>query len=200
MTPDKRIPILDRGYGTYDYERRVLEPAGYEIDIYRGHHSDVAGRIAFAQGAPGLMTRWTPIDDAFLDALPDLKAIVRYGVGYEHIDLDAATRHGVKVAIVNNYGNHSVSDHALSLLLSCARGLPLGERNFESTVGHPPRLDVREFHEVTLGIIGLGRIGGTLARKVQSLFGRVIAYDPYISDEKFAPRRRQEGGPRHPAC
>ncbi len=183
---DKRIVIIDRGYGTYDYEREVLEAAGYSIDIFRGHHEDVAGRIAFSQGAPGIMMRWTPIDNAFLDALPDLKAIVRYGVGYEHIDLEAASAHGVKVAIVCGYGNHSVSDHALTLLLSCMRGISLGERLFESTVGHPPRLDVMEFKDVTLGIIGLGRIGGTLSRKVQSLFGRVLAYDPYIPDEKFA--------------
>ncbi len=116
---------------------------------------------------------------------PNLKAIVRYGVGYDNIDLDAAKRHGVRVANVQGYANHAVSDHALALLLSCSRLLPLGQRTVKDDFGKPPATDVVEFSNKTLGIVGLGRIGGTFCRKAQPLFERVLAADPYVPAERF---------------
>jgi len=131
------------------------------------------------------LIRFTKIDDAFLEQTPFLKAVARYGVGYDNIDLEACTRHGVRCANVRGYGNHSVSDHALSLILSCMRLLKAGNETIFSQFGSPPAEDIPELHQQVLGIIGLGRIGGTLARKVKPLFKKVIAYDPFTSDDKF---------------
>ena len=72
----KRVVILDTGYTSYDYERRVLEEAGYRLDIFSGGRHDRAGRIAFAEGAVGLLVRWTVIDAELLDALPTVRAAV----------------------------------------------------------------------------------------------------------------------------
>ena len=68
------------------------------------------------------------IDQEFLAGLPELKAVVRYGVGYDNVDIEAATRHGVKVANVQGYANHSVSDHAIALMYGCARALKQGQQ------------------------------------------------------------------------
>jgi len=91
----------------------------------------------------------------------------------------------VKVSNVQNYGNHAVSDHAIGLMYACARGIPEGQRLVQSGFGAPPFKRIIEFHEKTVGIIGLGRIGGTLAAKVRHLFARVVACDPYIERERF---------------
>jgi len=181
----RRVVIIDPGYASYDFERRVLEEAGYRLDVFEGDRHDRAGRLALAQGAEGLLVRWTEVDGDFLDALPGLRALVRYGVGYDNIDIGAASARDIRVCNVQGYANHSVSDHALALMLACARALPLGQRRFLSHYNQPPRDDLFELREATLGIVGLGRIGGTLCRKAQPLFARVLACDPYIPPSRF---------------
>lgn len=181
-----RIVILDKGYGSYEPERQVVEAAGYTLEVFQGEYLDRNGRIEFTRGSEGIIVRWSIIDGAFMDALPGLKAIVRCGVGYENVDVAAATARGIRVANVQGYANHCASDHALALIFACARGLCLGQRLFKETFGHAPRLDMTELRHATLGIVGLGQIGGTLAQKAQTLFRRVLASDPYIPEERFA--------------
>ncbi len=182
----KKTAILDTGYRSYSVEREVLGAAGYELLLFEGDRGDVSSRIELAGDAEGIFVRWTRVDSAFLERCPSLKAIVRYGAGYENIDLKAATAAGVRVANVGGYGNHAVSDHALSLIYASARGLFQGVSAFTDHFGKPPFERIFELHRKTLGIIGLGRIGGTLARKALPLFDRVLASDPYVPESRFA--------------
>jgi len=179
------IAVIDPGYDSYDYERQLFEDHDYAFKVFSGHHHDPEGKIAFAENATGILLRWTDVNDQFLSRLPNLKAIVRYGVGYDNINIDDANRHGVRVANVQGYANHAVSDHALALILSCARLLPLGQRTLKDNFGKPPATDIVELSNKTLGIVGLGRIGGTFCQKVQPLFERILAADPYIPAERF---------------
>lgn len=179
------IVVIDPGYDSYEYEKRLFEGNGFEFKVFDGGHHDREGKIAFAAKAVGALLRWTQVDDSFLRKLPGLKAIVRYGVGYENIDLEATRLHGVRVANVQSYANHAVSDHALALLFSCSRRLSFGQHTLKNNFGKPPAMDVMEFSNKTVGIVGLGRIGGTFCRKVQPLFERVLAVDPYVPVERF---------------
>lgn len=181
----KVVAVLDTGYESYDAERSVLEPDGYSLTIYPGSAADAAAKCAFAGQAVGILIRWTIIDRDFLRQNPRLKAIVRYGAGYENIDLHAASECGVRVANVRGYGNHAVSDHALALIYACARAIPAGQKAIAGKFGAPPIDRIVELHDKTLGIIGLGRIGGTLCSKARHLFGRVVAVDPYIESARF---------------
>ncbi|MDJ0830223.1 MAG: C-terminal binding protein [Desulfobacterales bacterium] len=177
--------VIDSGYASYDYERKLFEAQGFEFQVFQGDRHDRKGKLEFAAGAAGILVRSTQIDEDFLSRLPNLKALVRYGVGYDNVDLNAAKRHGVRVAYVPGYANQAVSDHALALLLSCARLLPIGQQNIKQQFGKPPASDTLEMADKTLGIVGLGRIGGTLCTKAQLLFKRVLAVDPYIPAERF---------------
>ena len=112
--------------------------------------------------------------------MPDLKAIVRYGVGYDNIDVDAARKKNIRVANVQGYGNHSVSDHALALMYALTRDL---EGSRKGAFSKPSRSDVIELHNKTLGIIGMGRIGSQFSRKASPQFQHTIAYDPYKPGE-----------------
>ncbi|MCK5461739.1 MAG: hypothetical protein KAI95_01945 [Bacteroidales bacterium] len=180
------VAIIDTGYKTYDYEKELFAGMGYALQIFEGERLDVPAKRELAKKAEGILVRDTPIgEETFTDA-PQLRAVVRYGTGYDNIDVEAATAHGIKVANVQGYGNHSVSDHALALMFACIRGLPTGEKNVLTSFGKPPFPEIFELHDKTLGIIGLGRIGGTLCEKARHLFSRVLAADPYIPDEKFS--------------
>lgn len=184
----ERVVVIDAGYDSYAQEEKILAAAGARLEIFPGDRHDRRGKMEFARGACGMFVRWTIVDDEFLSALQGLRAIVRYGVGHENVDLAAAARRGVRVSNVQGYANHSVSDHALGLILACARGFRAGtDAGFlRAKYTTPPAAFVPELREMTLGIVGLGRIGGTLCAKAQGLFRLVLACDPYVPEARFA--------------
>lgn len=185
-TSTKRVAVIDTGYASFDQEAEILGRAGYALDIFPGDRQDAAGKALFTRGATGLMVRWTTVDGAFLDTAGTLRAVVRYGVGYDNINLADASARGIPVCNVQGYANHSVSDHALAMTLACVRSLRVGMEQLRPMYAAPPNAHMPELHEMTLGIVGLGRIGGTLCTKARGLFRRVLACDPYIAPERFA--------------
>lgn len=180
-----KIKVLDTGYDAFEYEEELFKSNDFDFEIWPGDKGDIKGKTKFAEDADGLLIRWTEINREFLAEMTKLKAIVRYGVGYENIDIDAATEAKVKVANVQGYGNHAVSDHALALMYACNRMIPEGQNHIRDSFGAPPHERILDFHQSTLGIVGLGRIGGTLCSKAVHLFKKVIACDPYIAKDRF---------------
>ena len=179
------IVILDSGYKSYDFEKSLFEGSGFMLKIHPLYKGDKTEKMDFAREAQGILVRHTVIDAEFLSGMKNLKAAVRYGVGYDNIDVDACTRFGVKVANVQGYANHSVSDHALALLLSCSRGMWDPKKQIAKQFAAPPVEDVFELHDKTLGIIGLGRIGSEFSKKAAPLFRKIIACDPYKPQQYF---------------
>lgn len=174
-----KIAILDTGYESYAYEKKLFSDKGYDLSIYKGPKRNREQKYLLAKDAHGILVRELLIDDRALKLMPRLKAIVRYGVGYDNIDLNACRKRNIRVANVQGYANHSVSDHALALMFSCIRDL---EKSRIGTFSKPSRPDMFELHDKTVGIIGIGRIGSQFAKKVAPLFKRILAYDPYKSN------------------
>src|SRR3954463_1598586 len=122
------------------------------------------------------------LGEASLARATRCKCVVRAGVGYNNIDLDAATRHGVIVCNVPDYGTEEVADHAIMFLLALARRLVpcheairAGTWHYQTAVG-TPRLRGK-----TLGLIGCGRIGTATAVRAKALGLDVVFYDPYAA-------------------
>jgi D-3-phosphoglycerate dehydrogenase / 2-oxoglutarate reductase len=185
--PEKNmeIAIIDSGYNSYAFEQELFEKNGFRIKIFPGYKGDNSAKRDFAKNSDGILVRHTPIDESFLSGMMNLKAVVRYGVGYDNIDIEACTRHGVKVANVQGYANHAVSDHALALMFSCTRALWNTESQIREGFASPPVPDIIELHDKTLGIIGIGRIGSIFCKKAAPLFKEIIACDPYKPDIHF---------------
>jgi D-3-phosphoglycerate dehydrogenase len=182
---DNKIAIIDLGYKNYQYEKELFNRNGYTLKLYTGSPTDRIEKAHFASDVNGILVRGTVIDADFLNLTPNLKAIVRYGVGYDNIDIKEATRRKIKVANVRGYANHAVSDHALALVYACVRSISLGSQQIRTIFSKPPIDDIFELHDKTVGIIGLGRIGACFSSKARYLFKDVLAYDPYIPDYKF---------------
>lgn len=178
------VAILEPGYATYDTERSVL--AAHDINIMPVG-ADVAVVPALRALDPvALLVRERTVDAAVLDACPNLKVVVRYGVGVDNIDLETARLHGIYVANVPDYGaENEVSEHAVALYLAVQRRIVSrdGEvRNGAWGVGQAAMIPNRE--GAVLGLIGCGKIGLAAARKFRVLgFGRVVVADPYLSVE-----------------
>jgi D-3-phosphoglycerate dehydrogenase len=123
------------------------------------------------------------LSEPTIAALPRCKAIIRCGVGYDNVDLQAAGRHGVVVCNVPDYGTEEVADHALMMLLAIARRLLPADRAIRegtwqvTSAFGAPRLRGR-----TLGVIGCGRIGTALVSRARAVGMRVVFYDPYLPD------------------
>ncbi len=181
------IVILDSGYTSYQFEKELFERNGFDLHIHPSYKGDKREKMEFAKDSHGILVRHTRVDEEFLSQMNNLKAVVRYGVGYDNVDVDACSNHGVKVANVQGYANNSVSDHTLALIYSCARGLWNPEKQIREKFAAPSVEDIFELHDKTLGIIGLGRIGSTLAKKAIPIFKEIIATDPYKT-QKYCNR------------
>ncbi|MFI6025907.1 phosphoglycerate dehydrogenase [Amycolatopsis magusensis] len=159
---------------------RLLLAAGFET--------------VFAQRSPRLREVVSDVDaivagtDAFtaevIEAAPRLKVFGRCGAGYDNIDVEAATRRGIAVTHTPGANRRSVAEHVLALMLNCARHIP---RNLASVAaGEWEQCSGRELSGATLGIVGLGSIGKTVARLAMALDMRVMAYDPFLDTEFVA--------------
>src|SRR3712207_8361064 len=122
-----------------------------------------------------------------MDELPELRMVGRYGVGYDIVDVEAARERGVWVANVPDYGTEEVAVHALSMALALLRHLPLYDRDVKGGRWHPASTGpLFRLKNLTLGVVGLGRIGGTLARRASPRFGRALGCGPYLEEHAWA--------------
>jgi D-3-phosphoglycerate dehydrogenase len=130
--------------------------------------------------------------DEFLNLAPALRLIQGAGIGYDHIDVDACTQHGVIVCNVAEIMSESVAQHAMALILDLSKKITLADRRIRESQNWAKDRDRVGFElwGKTLGTIGLGGIGGRLAIKCRTAFNmRILAYDPYIR-----PSRAQRYG------
>lgn len=177
------VVILDDGYDHYEVERRLIEACGARLEMRTGPQDppSVATRVG---DAVGVFIRESRIDSTVLAAAPRLKAISRYGVGIDNIDLVATAARGVKVANVPDYGVEDVSTHALALLLAVNRRIVSRDAKVRAggwfTGSTEP---MWRFQDKTLGLYGYGRIGACFHRKAVPLgFARVLVFDPYLNE------------------
>ena len=144
-----------------------------------------------ARDAELIVTSFFPtISARVIDAAPRLRAIVKYGVGVDNIDLDAATRRGVMVVNCPEYGSETVADHAFALLLALARKIvQINRATKESAWVWPaPEYCGVDLAGKTLGLIGFGQIGRAMARRAAGFGLEPIAYDPYVEPEIMTAR------------
>ncbi|HJR49765.1 MAG TPA: C-terminal binding protein [Gemmatimonadales bacterium] len=144
--------------------------------------------IARTSDADALVTSSSPITRRVMGALEGLKVVVRTGVGYDVIDVKAATELGVIVVNVPDIWVREVANHALALLLAWNRKIITLDRQVHAgvwTAGIPGER-TGALHGQTVGIVGLGNIGSAFARRVAAFETTVIACDPYVDDARFA--------------
>jgi len=149
--------------------------------------ADEDGMIAALRDADAVVTTISPVTRAVMSACEGLKAVMRTGVGYDVIDVAAATELGVVVINVPDIWVREVANHALALLLAFNRKIGLLDRQVHAGVwssGIPG--GAGSLHGETVGIVGLGNIGSAFARRVAALETTVIACDPFVDDARFA--------------
>ena len=126
------------------------------------------------------------IDKEFINQYPSIRAIVRYGVGYDNIDLDYCKKKNILVANTPDYGIDEVSDSAIAMILYLTRKIgsleSLAKQDKNYWLGKTLNLKMKRLNTLSLGIIGLGRIGGSIAKKFLPFSKNIGFYDPYIAN------------------
>lgn len=180
-----KVLAIEHNYPSVDIERNIVVKGGGEfIDGDRLSASDLARAC---EEAHGLLVRWIRVGPREIKQFKNCKILVRYGVGTDNVDADAATEAGIIVGHVPHYGMDEVSSHAIALLMSCIRRIVPAHRNLANGGWdtNPPEKIWRTSGR-TLGLIGLGNIGQAVARKMSTWNMKLLATDPYVDPAKAA--------------
>ncbi len=179
------VVTTDYNFGNLDIEKAILSEIGAEL-IPRQCHSEEEV-IEACRMADGIFNQAVPMPRRVIESLERCKVIARYGIGFDTIDVEAATQKGICVTNVTDYCIEEVAIHALALFLACARKIVILNRevkrgNWCSGVPQLPR-PIFRLEGQTFGLIGFGNIGRSLANKIKPLGLKIIANDPYIPRE-----------------
>ena len=178
------VCVSDERHASYEIERSILKKIDAELKLCCCESAeDIAEQCAQADA---ILLDLAPMSDKAIAGLKKCKVISRYGVGFENVDIAAASAVHIQVTNVPDYCMEDVSDHALALMLSCLRHIPLRDHEIREGKWNI-QADSFRLKGKTLGVIGAGRIARTLIRKVSGFgLSEIIAYDPYVSAEDLA--------------
>jgi D-3-phosphoglycerate dehydrogenase len=179
-----RFLLTDYDFPDVELEQRLFRDAGLELGTAQCRTED--DLIAAARGCNGLLTQYVPVTDRVMAERPEVRIVSRMGAGFDTVDVEAARRRGVWVANSPDYGVGEVATHALATALALLRHLPRLDRDVRAGRWHYASTGpIVRATELTIGILGLGRIGKRMSYISRNVFGGVIACDPYIIDGDF---------------
>ena len=173
----------DRYGGAYGEERAVLAEIGAELVVRDFKSEDEA--IAGLAAADGVLVNLFPMSRRVIESLGRCRVLSRYGVGFDNVDIAAATAKGIWVARVPDYSIEDVSDQALALLLACVRGVAYKDRGVRAGRWNMHKeIPTHRIAGRTLGLVGYGAIARCLHRKTSGFgLARVLAADPFVKPE-----------------
>jgi len=179
-----RVLYADHDYSDLSLERSMFDAAGVELMVAQTKTEEEV--IAAARGCRAILLQYAPISAKVVAALPELGLVSRIGAGVDTIDTEACERSGVWVANSPDYGIAEVATHALALALASIRNIVAYHRDIGAGTWHfMSSGPLSRPSAMTLGIVGLGRIGKRMAHISRNVFRRVAAYDPYLIDGDF---------------
>lgn len=178
-----KVVITDYYYESIHQEAAVMAEMGAELLDYHCQTEDEV--IAVASDCDALICQFAPITRRVIESLTRCRVIVRYAIGVDNIDVAAAEEHGIYVCNVPDYGIDEVSNHAIALLLDCAKKLTylagqVKQGNCSYTIVKP----LFRMEGKTLGLMGFGRIPRLVAKKMAGFGVHIIAYDPMMNEEQ----------------
>jgi D-3-phosphoglycerate dehydrogenase len=183
-----KVVLLKHSYPSVEHERQIVTAAGGEF-IDADSLTDEEG-VRACEEAEGILVRWHQITKELIQHFRRCRILVRYGVGYDNVDVGAATEANIIVGHIPSYCLDEVSNHAIALLLACIRNIVAKHNKMSRGAWDTNPLEkLYRTRGRTLGLIGLGNIGQAVARKMIGWDMRLLATDPFVD-----PARAKELG------
>ena len=175
MSCKYRVLITDRAWPDCDVERQILSQV--DAEIVEAPNGDEDTLVQLARDVDAIATCWANVTEPVVRAAKRCRIVARFGIGLDNIAVPVASELGIPVTYVPDYCVEEVADHTLALLLACARNIGIYHQQskagtYDRSAGTP----LRRLSELTLGLIGFGRIGRAVYRKARALGMNVVAY------------------------
>jgi D-3-phosphoglycerate dehydrogenase / 2-oxoglutarate reductase len=178
------IAVTDSVFPSLDPAMKALARVDPEMRMSKSTGADDI--LAVARDADAILVTYAKLPADLLAQLTRCKAIGRFGLGVDNIDVPAAAARGIVVTYVPDYCMQEVSDHAMALLLALARKVPFSNKLVQAGRWEMPAVaPLRRLEGQVLGLIGFGNIPRAVAPKAKAFGLKVVAYDPYASKEVF---------------
>src|SRR5262249_24714340 len=179
------VAVADSVFPKLDPAREVLSKI--DADLQLASEPTPEGVLKVASAADALLVTYAKMNGDMIRQMPKCRIMSRFGIGVDNVDLDAATQAGIVVTKVPDYCIDEVSDHAMALLLSAVRKIPMATEQVHSGVWKMPNfVPIHRLRGSVLGLAGFGRIPQLVAPKAQAFGMKVIAFDPYLPKDVFA--------------
>ncbi len=177
-----RVVVTSPRFPERNQYEDIVSAAGGEL-VYAGCETE-ADAIERCRDANVIITGAVPVTERVMDVAENLEFIMVHAIGYDAVDVQAATARGIPVSNVPGYAPRDIASHAFALLLAAAHDVVSTDRDIRDGPGWS-RTPVKPLHGGTLGIVGLGQIGRQVVPFAEGLDMDVIAYDPYLADDVF---------------
>jgi D-3-phosphoglycerate dehydrogenase / 2-oxoglutarate reductase len=178
---------------------KLAEPAvellreEFEVDVLIGlGHQELLERIGEYDGL--IVRSATRVTAEVIERAENLKAVGRAGIGVDNIDIEAATKQGILVANAPASNTVAAAEHTLALMLAAARRIPAADSSLRGGEWNRSAFKGVEVSEKTLGLVGLGHVGTIVARGAVGIGMRVLAYDPYVSEDRMRSMNVERAG------
>jgi D-3-phosphoglycerate dehydrogenase len=175
------VAVTDYSFPDLTVEAAILEPLGCDLVAWKERRPP-AELVQLVTRADAVITQFAQVDASVIQAMTAARVIVRYGIGVDNVDLEAARARGIPVCNVPDYCIDEVADHTLAFILAATRQVEanaLHVRQGKWTLATP--LDqMRTLRDLTVGIVGFGRIGREVAARLLAFKCRVVVHDPII--------------------
>lgn len=170
-----------------DAHRQRIIDAGYDVMAPQvpGQQFSSAELSELMGGVVGLIAGDDELDRGFFERSPDLRVLIRWGIGMDSVDHKAAADHGVTVRNTPGVFGGEVADSAMGYILLLARGHHLVDQDVRA--GGWPKVEGTSLSGATVGVVGLGDIGMAVASRALGFGMRVVAFDPYVTRERIPP-------------
>jgi D-3-phosphoglycerate dehydrogenase / 2-oxoglutarate reductase len=164
---------------------QLLRDAGFDVELGADwDDGELESRIGEFDGM--LIRSATKLTADLIEKATNLKVVGRAGVGVDNVDVDAATRRGIVVANAPQSNVITAAEHTMALLTAMARNVPQAHASLIGGAWDRSKYSGVELYEKTLGILGFGRIGQLVAQRARGFGMRVLAFDAFVAEERFA--------------
>ncbi|HBG27820.1 MAG: hypothetical protein A2Y10_04255 [Planctomycetes bacterium GWF2_41_51] len=189
-----KVVVTDYIEENLDWEAEQLKKTsvgGVNFEVYQLKFRPEEEVLAKISDADIIVVNMVKFTESLISKLKNCKLIIRHGIGYDNVDVKACTKYGIQFAYQPDYCKEDVAEHAIALIFACARKVVWSRKTLDesSRTGQwdfSNLFPIYRMHGKTLGILGVGRIGSRVHRKLEHFGFRIIGCDPYLSEKRKA--------------
>jgi len=187
MAGEFKVVVTDYIEADLDWEREQLAKRGVGFECYQLKQAPEEEVMRLTADADVVVVNMVKVTPRLVDSWTKCRMVIRHGAGYDNVNVQALTDRGIVLEYIPDYCQHEVAEHAIALMFACCRKVVWGRGVFDDSVARgewdfKPIVPMFRMAGSTVGIIGCGRIGSLVYRKMSATGVKLMVCDPYLSE------------------